>query len=580
MCRRGCLCGSLQWLAALALNGAVVGSLAFCLFRLQNWPVSLAGSVVYLLFLVGMTRRTHALEISRAEPPPEEPTSDDAGADDVVTGLEGTSEEPPETSSAQVGSSNRRRALPTISLGLSLWYLLTILVLAVPGAILVFCVFPCSHWNGQLVERYWKTNTSSFSEEVIQWMENPTLQNADSFCQVGETVYVYGSFENAASDLYAIQNGAVPQGLGYSGAHNLAAVSDATVCFIQDDPSLYDGAMMFCGSAAKGFRTVPKDPRTYVFSLQGIGGLLWFRQVRDDFLVISSMGYPCGSYSMRYGESPDDLCPPADTIEVLSLNVTTMDITGHSVKYASPHEPQQRESVSYDDVSYDDGDFLEDNDDEEQDDGGVEEDDAIIEERKELFCVDGMWTRWRALGGAVLSALPVIISSVRIWIKHAIPSAPIALFFGIGMGFACFSGFFDPWPALEGFFIWTTFGTPIWAIVCTYQLIVNPKGTSITEHLRPPSFCRLTLRLSRPASVQGAPLVEPLCDFDDGFGFCDAARVCRIDVQRTKRRSYVVYRRPTDSPTNPGHCHPYSFEIHLLTFCSWVHPASQHDCFE
>jgi hypothetical protein len=514
---RGCLCGSLQWLAALALNGAVVGSLAFCLFRLQNWPVALGGTVVYLLFLVGMTRRTHALEISRAEPPPEEPTSDDAGADDVVTGLEGTSEEPPEMSSAQVGSSNRRRALPTISLGLSLWYLLTILVLAVPGAILVFCVFPCSDWDGgQRVERYWKTNTSSFSEEVIQWMENPKLQKADSFCQVGETVYVYGSFENAASDLYAIQNGAVPQhgeewttgplllseGLGYSGAHNLAAVSDATVCFIQDDPSR--NAMIVCGSAAKGFRTVPKDPRTYAFSLQGIGGLLWFRQVRNEFLVTDSMGYPCDGYLMRYGESPDDLCAPADTIEVLSLNVTTMDITGHSVKYLL---------------------IIEDNFDEEQDDGGVEEDDAIIEERKELFCVDGTWTRGRALGGAVLSVLPVIISSARIWIKHAIPSAPIALFFGIGMGFACFSGFFDPWMDWEGFFIWTTFGTPIWAIVCTYQLVVNPKGTSFTEHLRPPSFGRLTLRLSRPASVQGTPLVEPLCDFDDGFGFCDAERV-------------------------------------------------------
>ena len=82
---------------------------------------------------------------------------------------------------------------------------------------------------------------------------------------------------------------------------------------------------------------------------------------------------------------------------------------------------------------------------------------------------------WRAVGGIFLFALPMIITSVRTWVKHAIPSSPLSLFVGITGGFYFFYALFDPYDGEKGMGFWLFIGTPIWTLTCAYQLVVNPR---------------------------------------------------------------------------------------------------------
>ena len=326
-----------------------------------------------------------------------------------------------------------------------------------------------------LTQHYYKTNTTSLSPSVLEWMDNPQLKSLQSFAKLDDgTIYLVGSYQGSDEMLYAVMTGQTlskdPIALGYTNVFDLTRISPTTICFVQVQSSMDHMGLtglinqypiggessvainIGCGNAANGFQTVKVNQERHnaaVFSLHGMENLLWFRLVTEEYLVRDgATGGFCNFYDiLEYGQEfgGNAACKP-DTFAVYSMNVTTMQVTSYSVEYEKqlrgPGRSQEHEEIANDDNTMDDI-FINTNDDElSQIASNIST--VVIETETSVFCQAGTWSRTRATGAFFLSAVPAVVGSARAWIKSAIPSASISLFFSIGYIIMCIQAFIEP----------------------------------------------------------------------------------------------------------------------------------------
>ena len=491
---RACLCAVCTWATALVGNVGILVVLGLALLYWEQWPYALGGSFLYLLFLLFVTRRQHAFERTKAAAQEAATTTTETDVPRRNNDDDDDDDDPQEETqrpTSLTAVSTQKVPVMKASLGLSMLYFLTNLVLAFPGAIVVFFAFPCTDVVPSDVRRqvYWKTNATTLPTDVQDWFETfPVASRASSkagssLVQVGSLWYVYGSFQEAPPQLYAIQDVAAdPIPLGYQGEiRELTVVTDSVICFIHMDRF---GNQLLCGNNQIGFQQSPIPRNRFSFGLVGMDGKLWFLQIRSDYYVFDpKRGGSCNFKAVARCDGCFIPACRADTMKVVSVDVATMETTSHSRRYTTREKPSKRwrrrlqedEEEMEDNVDpefYEDDDFSLDeimNEEEDNDDGVAEEVES------DIFCDGNLMTRLRAFGALFLSAIPVVFHSCRVWVRHAIPSMSVSLFLGIGMTFFYVWGFFYPQSALTGFGVWLAFGTPLWLLVCTYQLVVNPR---------------------------------------------------------------------------------------------------------
>lgn len=529
-----CLCSLLAWMFAIVANVAALVSLGMAIREWGSWQGALGGSVAYLFVLLIATRRYHSKAIAKATEASTAIREAEAGASmaEHSGAQDDSTDEPPETSmeatTAAVGPSSssrlkkqQRLRLP-IPFGLSMMYLLTNLVLALPGAIVIFYAFPCSTPEVGEFRRqvYWKTNVTELPDSVQTWMANfKAEEGGATFAETSSAMYIYGSFHaQEPEQLYTVQEvGVDPQILGnYKNIHDIVAVSETDVCFFSGYESQ---STIFCGNEHTGFKNrTTKDK--FAFGLEGIDGVLWFLQISHDYFVFHPLG-SCNYNRLVFCHSCNfDACG-ASTMKVMSLDVSTMELVSHSRKYATRLKSRHLQALDSDPATGADNsttvaqeptyppaeDGEEDTDvDEEDDEGGYYDDDDNYDEggeeasdeqtsdpdngkvdygqntdeeeaTEEDESCDGQMTSFRAFAAIFVSALPSVLNSARVWVRYAIPSSSVTLFLGLGYGVFCVFGFFDNQDAATGFALWLKLGTPVWTLVCTYQLVVNPRVT-------------------------------------------------------------------------------------------------------
>ena len=466
----------------MAFNLVVLAVLGLSILYWKSWQGALGGSVGYLLFLLLTTSRYHSWEISKA-------TQSSASAQNAQTNTESSAErseeesfsasEPP--SVARTSSNRNNKAVLIIPLGLSMMYFLTNLVIGLPGAIGVFFAFPCGDVDPSSLRRqvYWKTNVTTLPEPVNEWINGYRIGRSDSssvssFAQSSSMLYIYGTFENTPPQLYVVEEvGVDPTPLGYDGIiRDLTTVTDSSICFVHSSDDSFvnslsqDESHIYCGNHQTGFKEIAIPRNRFSFGLTGINGLLWFLQIRADYYIFDPMrGGSCNYNAVVRCTGCSFPACQADTMKVMSLNVTTMELVSHSRRYTTRGQGGLEEVRNTDD-----------------DAAGGQESESVVDDDgvasvidSDMFCDGQMVTRLRAFGAFFLSALPVIFNSGRVWIKYAIPSSSVTFFVGVGYMFFCVWGVVDPWAARDGFRVWFAIGTPIWLLVCTYQLVVNPR---------------------------------------------------------------------------------------------------------
>jgi len=462
----------------VTFNIAALTMLGLSILYWQNWQGALGGSVGYLLFLLLATSRYHSWEISKAahsgtstqnsptntDPPPEESEQSFSASEPLP--------------SSRSSSNRNNKAVLIIPLGLSMMYFLTNLVIALPGAIAVFFAFPCGDFDPSSLRRqvYWKTNLTTLPQPVQDWISDSSgimrgidSSSTSSFVQAGSMLYVYGTFQSAPPQLYVFEEvGVDPTPLGYDGViRDLVTVTESSVCFMHSSEDTFDGSeSIFCGNHQTGFKETVLPRNRFSFGLTGIDGILWFFQIRTDYYVFDPMKGGSCNYNaiVRCKDCAFPACQ-ADTMKVMSLNVTTLKLESHSRRYTTRGQMGLEDGLSADDDA-----TVDQGSDVVGDDDGLA---AVMD--SDMFCDGAMMTRLRAFSAFFLSALPVVFNSGRVWIKYAIPSSSVTFFVGIGYTFFCIWGVVDPWAARAGFRAWFVIGTPIWLLVCTYQLVVNPR---------------------------------------------------------------------------------------------------------
>ena len=479
-----CLGTILVWILTLAANTAVLLALGMTLVRWENWKATLAGSVVYLVALVIITGRYRARVMANAAA--NTVTMNDAEPTNEDDSSLAESKVSEQTASTTTGSArSRRRTAPAIKipLGLSLMSFLTNLIWAVPGALVAFFAFPCGDIDPSMAHHqvYWKTNMTELPADVQQWVENFAVGDAPSPTMAHTTTdniyYVYattlqdGNDDNAHPQLYAITDVASnPIPLGYEETlQDLVALDDSgTVCFVHYTDN-YMQSHLTCGAYGRGFVDLELPRNRHSFGLTSINGLLWFLQIRSDYYILDPL-HGGGSCNFKAVTECDNCFLPAcraDTMHVWSLNATTMDLVSHSTRVTTRARGGGRRLEETEDVGNDDDASTN------QEDFGDDEFEEFLD--SDLLCDGQILTRLRSFGALFLSALPMIISCARAWIGFAIPSASVTLFTSIGYAFFCAWGVFAPDLAPVGFRVWMLFGTPVWLLVCTYQVVVNPR---------------------------------------------------------------------------------------------------------
>ena len=549
-----CFCCATWWIVGLVWHGGMLGMLATAVVR--RWPnegfaALVAVLTLYLAVNCFLTHVYYNYELQQQQQQQQlESSAEQATTTDETSRRPTTDDDPttpPPAPLVAVSSSQQRKRpnhhyLRNVPLYLSLTYLLTHLSWTLPGGLAVLLWFPCPLSEPrQEMEHYWVTNTSTFSPVVMEWMQHAQLSKRDSFVQLpnGE-VYLKGSYKGSDNVLYAVPYQQEPVDLGYANVFDLTRVSNTTVCFTQVEWSQtgrFDVQISIgCGNVGRGFTTAlvnqkrrsgGRHENVALFSLQGLDGLLWFRLVTEDYRVAarssssstssatpqSTTSYPTMTCDfdviLNYDSYSDKSHPidcPWDTFAVLSMNITTMQVTSYSARSIRIIEPQDMvyENVEeeppiaeeyYDDEETEDQegvvkDFFETGSNspegavdvpESNDDEDFDDDDATVTvihpTEPLLLCPnhESFMSTQRALGGLFLSCLPMAVASARAWIKFAIPSASISLFCAIGL--LCMFGWaaMDPWSQWTGLLAWLFFGTPLWTVVCTYQLVVNPR---------------------------------------------------------------------------------------------------------
>jgi uncharacterized membrane protein len=470
-----CLCNTLAWVIAVPVHAAILVLIALAILYWQNWPAALAGSLAYLVILIIITRRYHN---KVADKHAIENSTTNAGASGTSASQgDGGEEEEQKSQTSTSSSVNRIRRRPTpanIPFGLSLMYFLTNIILALPGAITVFFAFPCGDIDPDTVRRqvYWKTNMTALPEDVQTWMNSFQVgrTTSPSIAHSSSQLYVYGVVGDQNPQLYAFEDvGADPVSLGYEGmVHDLVAVTDTAVCFVHSTEGFFQSHIT-CGEYGQGFQDLELPRNRYSFGLTSIDGVLWFLQIRSDYYFFDPLSG--GSCNFKAVAECDGCFFPAcspDTMRVMSLDVDTMELVSHSTRVATRGLHNRRRQLQED--KEDEAEDVQDDDniDAEQDDDEMEE---ILD--SDMFCDGAMLTRLRSLGALLLSALPLFFNSSRVWISYAIPSASVTLFISIAYAFFCIWGVFSPSLAEDGLRLWMAFGTPIWLLVCTYQVVVN-----------------------------------------------------------------------------------------------------------
>lgn len=390
-------------------------------------------------------------------------------------------------SAAEAGpesSSRNTKVNPAIPLGLSMMYFLTNIIVGLPGAITVFFAFPCGDIDPSAVRRqvYWKTNLTTLPEPVREWIDDYRIgqggtSSGSSFVQSGSMLYIYGIYADAPPQLYIVEDvGVEPAPLGYSGVVRDLTVLGEQICFVHSSEDTFvnrlsqDESHIYCGNHQDGFKEIVIPRKRFAFGLTEIDGLLWFLQIRADYYIFDPMrGGSCNYNAVVLCEDCSFPACQADTMKVMSLNVTTLELMSHSQRYTT------RGDVELSGADDDDDNDDHDADDEQEYDSLLDDDGIATVIESDMFCDGAMLTRLRAFGAFFLSAVPVLFNSGRVWVKYAIPSSSVTFFVGIGYAFFCVWGVFDPWAARTGFRLWFAIGTPIWLLVCTYQLTVNPR---------------------------------------------------------------------------------------------------------
>lgn len=553
-----CFCSTLTWVLAIIGNLGVFVLLGLSILYWQNWQAALGGSLVYLLILLITTSRYHSKEIANAR----QTSPNTLEAETRTQGENGEEHDSSSPNAGQRSRRNNKRIRLPVSLGLSIMYFITNLVFAVPGAIVVFFAFPCSdpdydfQGNRQV---YWKTNMTELSPAVQEWMESVKIgEGGSTFAQTSTTMYVYGSFEEQRDQLYAVEEvGVNPTPLGYdTEVHDVVAVTDSTICFVQS----YDGydreSSIFCGNAQIGFKEKKTARDRFSFGLEGINGVLWFLQISHEYFVFDPLrGGSCTYNQLAFCRGCAIPACRAETMKVMSMDVTTMEVTSHSRKYTTRHKNSRRrmqvDSAGFNETVtetfdetidttvnatdnassnqtvgeqevventqdgvagdgnagdgdtegndaggndvedgenengeaaqgyYEDDEYYEQDKDEnfDKEEDPADDQEEITEEDEGIFCDGNMMTSLRALAAIFVSVLPTVFNSARIWVRYAVPSSSVTLFLGLGYGVFCIFGFFNNQNASVGFGLWLMVGTPIWTLVCTYQLVVNPRVT-------------------------------------------------------------------------------------------------------
>ena len=107
-------------------------------------------------------------------------------------------------------------------------YLLVNLILAVPGAIVVFFSFPCKDLVDPMDVRrqvYWKTNMTELPDNVQAWMQNFEVgrhggasKESSTFVETIAAIYVFGSYQDQPPQLYVVEEvGVEPKPLEFTG---------------------------------------------------------------------------------------------------------------------------------------------------------------------------------------------------------------------------------------------------------------------------------------------------------------------------------------------------------------------------
>lgn len=222
-------------------------------------------------------------------------------------------------------------------------YLLVNLILAVPGAIVVFVSFPCEDLVDPMDVRrqvYWKTNMTELPENVEAWMQSFEVgrhggasKESSTFVETSEALYVFGSYRDQPPQLYVVEEvGVEPKPLEFTGeVRELAAVTESMVCSLHKDQEggfKRYGSHLMCGDYVNGFHETTIPRYRYSFGLTEIDSVLWFLQIRSDYYVFDpSRGGACNFDALvRCENCFIPACQP-DTMKLMSLDLSTMTLT-------------------------------------------------------------------------------------------------------------------------------------------------------------------------------------------------------------------------------------------------------------
>jgi hypothetical protein len=266
-------------------------------------------------------------------------------------------------------------------------------------------------------------------------------------------MYFRGAVEGSGSQVFALSSASeIPQKVGdYKNPSWLTSVAHKYVCFVvaleeqvsHDSYSYtvfgdedYDRKHgIFCGSEDSGFKSIELNKGVVLFNLFDYDGMLWFQQT-----------YPI---------SGSEDFEQANGYAIVSMNPQNMTPIFYSVLV--PAEEQQHTQK------------------EEQPTGDGFEDDGIS--WGDYYGCDPYATsKAQAIGVLLLSALPFIILSARLWFKKGIPSSSISLFIALGLASMAIVALFDPWDGFgSGFAMWMSVAGPVWIVICTYILAVSSR---------------------------------------------------------------------------------------------------------
>jgi hypothetical protein len=433
------------------VNLVFVASIAVMHFYF--WPVALVLSFLYPAVLFVWIRR-----FERSQPSPAPPVATPTDLQLVVEGqgaeAAGEKNNPVENNPGEGNSNNASdeqneqsshledevgRAPTKIPVALSLLYALLTFSVAAPGAIFLFNVLPCAKSSGQNSKGTWTTDMSLLPSAIQKWdkdhkdmvlfcTDDCTDANA-LFAVVGGTVYFRGSVEGSGSQVFAISNTSeVPEKVGDSKNPSwLTSVADEYACFLVgvDDQGHYGGYngeddfaakhRIYCGNQDSGFENIELNKGVAPFNFLDYDGMLWFQQ--------------------RYPVSGSGDFEMANGYAIVSMDPGIMAPIFHSVlvpaaeQQSTPNEEQPPEDGFKDD----DGNFyVSDGENGNGADG----------------CDPYITSKAQAIGVLLLSALPFVILSTRLWFKKGIPSSSISLFLALGLASMAVMALFDPYDGL------------------------------------------------------------------------------------------------------------------------------------